>query len=351
MDFSTLKTNDNSPLYKQLVEWFEDEIAAGRLKAGDRVPSTDDFAKQTKIGRKVIQKALEVISERGLLERSPKRGTFLSEGVATQNIGIVIHMDLLKEQVFGFHRLLCNEIIEILHKKKYSVELIFPSASKNLKKVKQEVREKAANGKFRGVIYFGNLGIEKLSIPIVNSMVNASVDNKYETFVYRGLMYLLTRGYRAIAIIKHSRKYMFSKLEQDGIDSLKNEFSSDFSYKLYLGSNNDLRYNGVAVMTAILEDEGFKPDAVLCMDDNLTRGVIFKLMERGLKIPDDIALLSHSNKGAPIMSPVELTKLENDPHYFAVQAVEILESKLEGRPSKIEENRPKLIVGESCGEK
>ena len=64
-----------APLYRQLTDWFRQAILDGRLKAGERVPSTRGLAKELGISRIPVLGAYEQLLAEGYLESSVGAGT------------------------------------------------------------------------------------------------------------------------------------------------------------------------------------------------------------------------------------------------------------------------------------
>ena len=65
------------PLYFQLAELLELEIASARWKLGARVPSEPDLCRHFDVSRTTIRQALARLEQRGLIERIKGRGTFV----------------------------------------------------------------------------------------------------------------------------------------------------------------------------------------------------------------------------------------------------------------------------------
>src|SRR5579871_4954352 len=63
------------PLYRQLTEWFRKAILDGRLKAGQRLPSTRGLAKELGISRIPVLGAYEQLLAEGYLESTVGAGT------------------------------------------------------------------------------------------------------------------------------------------------------------------------------------------------------------------------------------------------------------------------------------
>jgi LacI family transcriptional regulator len=94
-----------------------------------------------------------------------------------------------------------------------------------------------------------------------------------------------------------------------------------------------------------------KPDAIFATSDKLTTGCLKTLKRRGLKVPDDMALVGFSNSDiAELLNP-SLTVVKQPAQEMGQTAIELLLQIIESkRPIKDFEKRvltPKLILGES----
>ena len=70
-----------TPLYEQLYTFVLDEIKAGRLKSGDRVPSEKELAERFNVSRITSKKALETLVYQGVISRARGKGSFVSTKV------------------------------------------------------------------------------------------------------------------------------------------------------------------------------------------------------------------------------------------------------------------------------
>lgn len=73
------------PLYYQLAELIEAQIAAGDLQPGDRLPSERDLAAQAGISRMTARQALTYLVERGAVEVRHGIGTFVAQPKLTSD--------------------------------------------------------------------------------------------------------------------------------------------------------------------------------------------------------------------------------------------------------------------------
>lgn len=67
-------------LYEQIVEQIEGAVVAGELKAGDRLPSERELGEQFGVSRTAIREAVNALTQKGLVEVFPGRGTFITDG-------------------------------------------------------------------------------------------------------------------------------------------------------------------------------------------------------------------------------------------------------------------------------
>lgn len=66
------------PLYLKLAESILEEISDGRLRPGDKLPTEDELVRAHRVSRVTVRQALGLVRERGLIERFPRRGSFVT---------------------------------------------------------------------------------------------------------------------------------------------------------------------------------------------------------------------------------------------------------------------------------
>lgn len=68
------------PLYEQIYNQILANIKTGQLKPGDRVPSEKELSDQYNVSRITSKRALQILDQQGLIERSRGKGSFVSHG-------------------------------------------------------------------------------------------------------------------------------------------------------------------------------------------------------------------------------------------------------------------------------
>lgn len=72
--------DEGAPLFVQIAERLADDVAAGTLAEGDRVPSTNELVAYYRINPATAAKGIAVLSDKGLLEKRRGVGMFVAAG-------------------------------------------------------------------------------------------------------------------------------------------------------------------------------------------------------------------------------------------------------------------------------
>jgi len=69
---------NHTPLYQRLGSDLLNQIADGRLRPGDRLPTESELMAAHRVSRITVRQALEILRQRGLVERYAGRGSFVA---------------------------------------------------------------------------------------------------------------------------------------------------------------------------------------------------------------------------------------------------------------------------------
>ena len=111
------------------------------------------------------------------------------------------------------------------------------------------------------------------------------------------------------------------------------------------------RADGTAAMTRMLIG-GKPPDAVFCFNDLLALGAIRCLLQRGLRVPDDVAVIGFDDIEEGRFSTPSLTTIQPDKEEIGQVAVDYLKNRLAARtdiPAREHVAAHTLVVRESTG--
>lgn len=71
--------DNDRPIYLQLMERIQQDIAAGVYQAGDKLPSVRDLAMEAAVNPNTMQKALSELERNGLLHSQRTSGRYITE--------------------------------------------------------------------------------------------------------------------------------------------------------------------------------------------------------------------------------------------------------------------------------
>lgn len=108
------------------------------------------------------------------------------------------------------------------------------------------------------------------------------------------------------------------------------------------------RADGAAAMTALL-DAGTVPDAVFAYNDLIAIGAMRVLSERGLRVPEDVAVVGFDDITEGRYGAVTLTTVAPDKHAIARLAVEAVIARIDGEATPARQLQPeyRLVKRES----
>jgi hypothetical protein len=346
------------PLYRQISTQLEAKILGGDWAAGDQLPTTEELATMFGVTVQTAQQGAALLTRRGVIERIRGRGTFVSNRISSRTIGIVFGANVFGSPDALFYQSLYGLICRELKRLHWNAGLYFPSDDKAPEQMLAELGQDVESGKLRGLIPLCisvPMGVwlgEHPHIPIGSGESGAtSTDDPRCDEAYRGVAYLLDRGYRRIAVVMHTEMTF-----PEAVERTKARVAQAYADRAL--PPQATFYEGVAAShgagvlqaRAALADPAGPPDAFLVLNDQGCMGVIFELMRRKLDIPSHIGVMALANKGIEIPCPVPLTRLEHDPADFTRRIVEATLASIEGREAKQSPINDELVIGESCGE-
>ncbi|HEY4537978.1 MAG TPA: GntR family transcriptional regulator [Erysipelothrix sp.] len=95
-----LRRESSVAVYRQIMEYFEFEIASGRLSAGDRIDSIRALALFFKVNPNTVQKALAELERDQLIFTDRTNGKFVTEEVKIiENLREKLAKELITEVV------------------------------------------------------------------------------------------------------------------------------------------------------------------------------------------------------------------------------------------------------------
>ncbi len=360
MNISAIKSTNKKAPYLAIAGHLEEQIRSGVLKHGQRLPTTVEFARQFKVTVATMQKSLDNLAGQGFLKRSQRNGTFINASPMSNNIAVVFGYNPLEHPSF-YYRQLLKSFGEIGDREGLNISCHFALGGSGFESHSRMLREDARNGRYSFMIPIaGNLELMKWMEGQKDVPWISPPDFDIRSSVHDGFTHLLDRGYRKITFVSlclpADKAEDIVGLEYQGAWSAfarKGLQMPGDMFNYWGGTPED----GYEQMKKLLADVKKRPEAIYINHDLLTKGALKAVSEMGLGIPEDIALITHANKGDSFEVRIPLTRMEVDPCEVAESIISYAKSMrkdtgTEAKPLKDPDLiRARLVTGKSCGEK
>lgn len=165
-----------------------------------------------------------------------------------------------------------------------------------------------------------------------------------------GLEYLFNLNHRKIAFIKG---HLSTSPGRERYKSFRETFAElNFEIDEQLIFEGDFMFgsgNYVAEQISKLDDD-IKPTAIFASNDVMALGALQKLQENGYNVPRDFSILGYDDIQLSSWVFPKLTTIHQDVMEFAMQGVQLLNSRIENPniSAKVKIIKPQLIERNSC---
>lgn len=336
------------PLYLQLADYFRRQIESNTLKPGERLMPELEMAKKYGLARGTVRQALALLVNQELLQRTRRKGTFVADTKVSS------HSPLISIVIPYLRDSLTVDIVRgaesILRLNGYS--LIFGLSDASLDVECEQIKRLQCNN-ISGLILFPvSISGEALMLTQIlrPSLSIVVIDRKIPEFAasgvfvdnrcgaYHAVEHLIALGHRRIVCVSHDG-YISSVTDRirgyeqamraagllpfAAVSIVKREPTPEGQPPTY--SDEDME-----PVDQLLHSQD-RPTALFCINDFIALGVMRHILERGLRVPQDIAIVGFDDIPlAPFMS-VPLTTVAQPKFEIGSQAALLLLDKISGK--------------------
>jgi len=359
-------------LSADVEEFIRIAIQRGELRPGERLGSARQLAKQWKTSYGAVRQSLETLAAKGIVVRRPRAGTFVSadpvsspsEGGARNIIGLLIPDIRMPD---------CGLIARHLQDAAHTahLEVLISSTDNERERYDQSILRHLKAG-VGGLVLVSPqharislealVEIQKSGIPVANyaramEVVNwPTVQTDVFQAVYLPIRHLCDLGRKKLAFLSYplsgqigvEMHYgLYRALADSGL-ATENITEKVIPADLYLNGWSDNR-----VLRQLFTEwlnEHRDVDAICCMHDHIAAAVLGVLAERGVRVPDDIAVTGHGSMPEAFgIAPGDLTTVDTCIDEAMHQVVHLLLN-----PPNCDEDdarfvaiQPRLVIGRS----
>ena len=345
-------------LSEQIATILRQEILADP-EPGRRLPPIMELAKRFKVSYETVRSGLRLLSQEGLVEQRTGSGTYVGDPTRNRHVGVLAEWDISDPRTSYFYRRAPQQVLRFLRDRHVPVRLytghLAPGDDPPSALTCREFVSALERDRLCGVVAFGPHEVidpwgEKLQrrhIPVVggNQICTGRVVHDNAQIVRLGTDYLLGHGRRRLAL-----------MEYHWPEDRRSKFAENFQAALtgagVVANERWIRraptpcapQAGWEEFRAIWAEGREKPDGLLICNDNLFPGAVMAILQLGIRVPEDLLVVTHFNKGSGMISPFPVAKVQMDPEAYARAAAEMLLQLMRHEPVEKERVIPYELV-------
>ena len=361
-----IDVQDSTPLYLQIVDDLKSKIASKELKAGDQLGSHAELSSTYGVSLITVKKALATLINDGIVFSRVGKGTFVAQpSIDTHRnehptIGLVI-----QDVRSPFFSRIMHSVEDAAYKLGYHV-LVSSSSGEAEKEEAQIARFR--NFGVNGMI-IASMSHQYHATPTIRKMLHEGfpfvmvsyiadedvpfVGSNHEQGGYLATEYLLKQGYQRIGYINGEPGNLVGELRRRGYEDALRAYGRRIDKRLQLhlrmrGEKHD--YQSGYEIGKKFRSISARPDALFVYNDLSALGFEEAILEQGLRIPDDVAIVGFDDIDRGEYAQVPLTTMRQPTALIGSHAVELLVKLMNGKNAVLRKIlKPELILRESSG--
>lgn len=353
--WSELQLQRSVPIRQQVESYVRSLILSGELKAGEKLPTTEELACSFGANVRAVHAALTPMVREGLLTRHPGVGTFVRyREERLTRVAIYWREDEEATENSSFYGVLLNQLKGLLHDQGIEPDVwIDPRPEAAQDAIWPALAAAARDRRVQAVIVTRTNsrqvpGLLELPVPVAilgSANLPNGVNADLRQVVQLGVEALARQGCRSVGMITPIHSSASEYLGQlhsyfEFFDELVSvarlhgmEIRSD--WMRHIPHENDWIPRSEYAAFGYREfgrlwDLPERPQGLLVYPDEVAHGVIHGLLERQVQVPQELKLVFHKNARIPILCPMEATWLVWDEREVAQALIKQIQRQFQG---------------------
>ncbi|MDD2708745.1 MAG: GntR family transcriptional regulator [Verrucomicrobiae bacterium] len=339
----------------QIERFLKNRILNGELAPATRLPPTSELARQWHVDSTAVCLAMTRLTQEGLIDRIPRRGTFVRLPTDKVMIGILVGSNLTAE-VSHYPRALVEYLrVELAQRKDcrwtgriydsmYETSL-YPQYQEL--PVYQNLTRDLKNYCFKGTIQLHgslhdfditswDIQLPTVRLATVVTEARADVTLDFFSFGQESVRYLASRQRRKIVYLRTLDTAVDGDMDLEGIQATAQRMGLPGVETHFLEHVSHAQFEEIAHQkTRRLIDQWAAqkswPDALIISDDLAARGAAFALHEKSVRIPDKMLVVVMANQGINHYYGFPVIRCEFPIKTVAQSLIDILWKKMVGK--------------------
>ncbi|MCE9613916.1 MAG: substrate-binding domain-containing protein [Lentisphaerae bacterium] len=326
--FTVINPQRKASVRGQITAALREMVLDGRLKPGDRLPSSQALAKLWNAPQPTIQRALSPLVKEGLLDRTPRVGTFVRRREKRLvRVGIYASGHLWRSPAYAFGRALCSELHHQLMADDIDESVwVDPRPAAEQGQPWPELVQASHGRRFQVLIVPAAAGgryawLDNLPVPVVYlSAINFPnrVTLDVRQWAKVAMQLLADQGSSRVGVICSIR--LPKADDRDGspehhqfraaLEKHARRLGLDFRPKWLMCPENDFVNHAVEMpefghdSLLALWRQAERPDGLAVIEDTTASGVLMAIMREQIRVPQDLKLVLHRNAEIGLFCPV-----------------------------------------------
>lgn len=351
---------------QQVEMMLREAMRLGRWSVGDKLPSEEKLLEEFEVSRTTLRDALNSLANENIIYRKHGSGTYMAKDISTASIAIVATGDIISSNEGFFHRAMMENARKLIESAQYRTimsmslgstydEMVSSMPIFNGSVMNDIVGILSSTGFALPEHIISKYGIKIVTIDFGLPLGDYSVVIDYAHMTHLAVDLLHMHGYDDFAIM-HMDSTGFpsmnieARMHNELYRLMKNAVNNDESRLIPVKWSSD--YSNAYEAFKKWWDQPNRPNAIFFYDDALCDVAIRGIMELGISVPDDLAIITNRNVGRNFNYPVPLTGVGFDPTLVASTAWNMLFNLLNKRPvpEPVIYIPAQIIYGKSLGE-
>lgn len=345
---------------QQIERKLRNSISKGTLSPGSILPTEAELVSKFNVSRTTVRDALNALANDGLLERRQGAGTYVANSLKKTSIAILDNLDQYTASVAHFHRTMVEELKKCISAAGFqAIFTVGHGQSEDEFAASFHLLERPVAKQTAGLISLSSLnelearldaaGILNVAIAPAVATGKHNIVLDYVELTELACNHLREHGYNEFAIMQlepfpeEKKATWYPECQR-----LVNLFAPSPDHIIHVTRSWD--YAGAYEAFKKWWAKPQRPNAIFFYDDGLCDVATRAILELGLKVPEDISVVTIGNLGRTFQFPVPLTCVGFDLAEVANAAWTYLDQLMAGR--EVQPNvviRPKLFPGKSVG--
>ena len=298
--------------HKSITQQLRELILSKALSPGTRLPTLADLAGLWNTNYYTVQTALTPLVNEGLLVRKQRTGTFIADTTGQiKAVGIYSGASFLRIEHGAFYQTLYATLCDYFETKGIAVHLFMdtrPDAQKvkPYKPLMNAIRTSEVGAVIGSMLTPDQFAwLDRLTLPVslftMSKGTHPVVYIEMDAFLKSSLARLKARGCRSVALI--------GGIGLPGFDSFS-ELAKGFGMKsrpewVFERKTWPEHFEEFGFESFIKIWSGLhKPEGLIIFPDNIAQGVIMAIMQKGVRVPEELKLVIHCNEEIVFFCPL-----------------------------------------------